>query len=104
MRSMFIAISLLVANILNFVAPQIVGLLSDWFAGGHATDAARCAWPADAGAHRILGGLSSVPRVEDDHRGSEARDRLHENLGALDLSFERYEPWQNPRSIGDGCP
>jgi MFS family permease len=40
MRNMFIAISLLVANILNLiVAPWIVGFLSDWFARGHATDA-----------------------------------------------------------------
>src|SRR5580693_5892747 len=41
MRNMFIAISLLVANILNLiVAPWVVGVLSDWFAGAHATDAA----------------------------------------------------------------
>jgi len=41
MRSMFIAVSLLVANILNLiVAPWVVGFLSDWFAAGHATDAA----------------------------------------------------------------
>jgi predicted MFS family arabinose efflux permease len=41
MRSMFIAVSLLVANILNLiVAPWIVGVLSDLFAGAHATDAA----------------------------------------------------------------
>ncbi len=41
MRNMFIAISLLVANILNLiVAPWMVGFLSDRFAGGHATDAA----------------------------------------------------------------
>jgi uncharacterized SAM-binding protein YcdF (DUF218 family) len=40
MRSMFIAVSLLVANILNLiVAPWVVGFLSDWFAGAHATDA-----------------------------------------------------------------
>ena len=40
MRSMFIAISLLVANVLNLiVAPWMVGFLSDWFARGHATDA-----------------------------------------------------------------
>ena len=40
MRSMFIAVSLLVANILNLiVAPWVVGVLSDRFAGGHATDA-----------------------------------------------------------------
>jgi MFS family permease len=41
MRNMFMAISLLVANILNLiVAPWMVGFLSDWFAHGHATDAA----------------------------------------------------------------
>ncbi len=40
MRNMFIAISLLVANVLNLMAaPWIVGLLSNWFAGAHATDA-----------------------------------------------------------------
>jgi MFS family permease len=41
MRNMFIAISLLVANILNLiVAPWVVGFLSDYFAGPHGTDAA----------------------------------------------------------------
>jgi len=41
MRSMFIAVSLLVANVFNLiVAPKLVGELSDWFAGGHGTDAA----------------------------------------------------------------
>jgi NADH:ubiquinone oxidoreductase subunit 4 (subunit M) len=41
MRNMFIAISLLVANILNLiVAPWVVGFLSDFFAGPHGTDAA----------------------------------------------------------------
>ncbi len=41
MRNMFIAISLLVANILNLiVAPWVVGVLSDRFAGPHPTDAA----------------------------------------------------------------
>ncbi len=40
MRSMFIAVSLLVANLLNFGAPQLVGLLSNYFAHGQATDAA----------------------------------------------------------------
>lgn len=41
MRNIFIAISLLVANIFNLViAPQGVGMLSDWFAAGRATDAA----------------------------------------------------------------
>jgi MFS family permease len=41
MRNMFIAVSLLVANIFNLiVAPWVVGILSDWFAGAHLTDAA----------------------------------------------------------------
>jgi MFS family permease len=41
MRNMFIAISLLVANVLNWiVAPSSVGFLSDWYAGGHGSDAA----------------------------------------------------------------
>ena len=40
MRSMFIAVSLLVANILNLiVAPWVVGFLSDRFAGPQGTDA-----------------------------------------------------------------
>lgn len=40
MRNMFIAIALLVANILNLiVAPWVVGFLSDRFAHGQATDA-----------------------------------------------------------------
>jgi hypothetical protein len=41
MRSMFIAVSLLVANVFNLiVAPKLVGLLSVWFAAGHGVDAA----------------------------------------------------------------
>ena len=41
MRSIFIAISLLVANVFNLiVAPKLVGVLSVWFAGGPAGDAA----------------------------------------------------------------
>ena len=41
MRNMFIAMSLLVANILNLIiAPWVVGLLSDLFAGPRPTDAA----------------------------------------------------------------
>jgi hypothetical protein len=40
-RSMFIALSLLVGNIFNLiVAPQAVGLMSDFFAHGQQTDAA----------------------------------------------------------------
>jgi predicted MFS family arabinose efflux permease len=40
MRSLFIAVSLLVANILNLiVAPQAVGFLSDWFAGAAGANA-----------------------------------------------------------------
>ena len=41
MRSLFIAWSLLVGNVLNLiVAPQAVGFLSDWYAGPHGSDAA----------------------------------------------------------------
>jgi predicted MFS family arabinose efflux permease len=41
MRSMFIAWSLLVGNVFNLiVAPQAIGMMSDWFAGGHGADAA----------------------------------------------------------------
>ena len=41
MRSMFIAVSLLVANVFNLiVAPKLIGFLSNWFAGAHANDAA----------------------------------------------------------------
>lgn len=41
MRSMFIAWSLLVGNVFNLiVAPQAIGMLSDWFARGHGADAA----------------------------------------------------------------
>lgn len=41
MRSFFTAWSVLVGNVFNLiVAPQLVGFMSDWFARGHATDAA----------------------------------------------------------------
>jgi hypothetical protein len=41
MRNMFIAIALLVANVLNWiVAPSTIGFLSDWFARPYASDAA----------------------------------------------------------------
>jgi hypothetical protein len=41
MRSMFIAISLLVANVFNLiVAPKLIGALSNWFAGNLPNDAA----------------------------------------------------------------
>jgi MFS family permease len=41
MRSMFIAWSLLVGNVFNLiVAPQAIGMLSDWFAGPEGPDAA----------------------------------------------------------------
>jgi MFS family permease len=41
MRSTFTAWSGLIGNVFNLVvAPQVVGLLSDWFAGAHASDAA----------------------------------------------------------------
>lgn len=41
MRSMFTAWSVLVGNVFNLiVAPQFVGIMSDWFAGSHGADAA----------------------------------------------------------------
>ena len=41
MRAMFIAVSLVVANVLNLiVAPQAVGWMSDFFAGARGADAA----------------------------------------------------------------
>jgi predicted MFS family arabinose efflux permease len=41
MRSIFCAWSLLVGNVFNLIiAPQAVGFMSDWFAGGHGADAA----------------------------------------------------------------
>jgi predicted MFS family arabinose efflux permease len=41
MRSVFTAWSVLVGNAFNLiVAPQAVGIMSDWFAGGHGADAA----------------------------------------------------------------
>lgn len=40
MRSVFTAWSVLVGNVFNLiVAPQAVGIMSDWFAGGHGADA-----------------------------------------------------------------
>ena len=40
MRAMFTAWSLVVGNVFNLIiAPQGVGLLSDWFAGSHGADA-----------------------------------------------------------------
>jgi sugar phosphate permease len=45
MRAAFTAWSGLVGNVLNLiVAVQVVGLLSDWFAGAHGADAASLRW------------------------------------------------------------
>ncbi len=85
MRNMFIAISLLVANILNLiVAPWVVGLLSDWFAGPRPTDAAslRAALLVLAptglwAAYHLYCG------IKNHHRRSEARNRLYKSLGTL---------------------
>jgi MFS family permease len=45
MRSTFTAWSGLVGNVFNLiVAPQVVGFLSDWFAGAHGSDAASLRW------------------------------------------------------------
>jgi MFS family permease len=45
MRSTFTAWSVLVGNVFNLiVAPQVVGLLSDWFAGAHGANATSLRW------------------------------------------------------------
>jgi len=45
MRATFTAWSGLVGNVFNLiVAPQVVGMLSDWFAGSHGSDAASLRW------------------------------------------------------------
>jgi MFS family permease len=45
MRSTFTAWSGLVGNVFNLiVAPQVVGILSDWFGGAHGSDAASLRW------------------------------------------------------------
>jgi MFS family permease len=45
MRSTFTAWSVLVGNVFNLiVAPQAVGILSDWFGGAHGADAASLRW------------------------------------------------------------
>ena len=45
MRATFTAWSGLVGNVFNLiVAPQVVGMLSDWFAGAHGSDAASLRW------------------------------------------------------------
>jgi predicted MFS family arabinose efflux permease len=45
MRAAFTAWSGLVGNVFNLiVAVQVIGLLSDWFAGGHGADAASLRW------------------------------------------------------------
>jgi MFS family permease len=45
MRSTFTAWSGLVGNVFNLiVAPQVVGMLSDWFAGAHGSNAASLRW------------------------------------------------------------
>ncbi len=95
MRNMFIAISLLVANIFNLmVAPWVVGLLQR-LVRRYSRDGCRLAAGgfAGAGAHRFLGGVSSVPGVQDHRCGSEAGHRLHQDLGSLNswarLSIDR---------------
>ena len=45
MRSTFTAWSVLVGNVFNLiVAPQVVGMLSDWFAGAYGSHAESLRW------------------------------------------------------------
>ena len=72
------------------VAPQYVGLLSDWFAGtpcdGCGLAAARAPGPR---AHRLLGGIPPVACVPHHRRGPEARHRLHTILGLLESAMAK---------------
>ncbi len=98
MRNMFIAVSLLVANIFNLmVAPWVVGVLSDWFAGAHGTDACIAApGIAGFGPHGILGGVSSVSGVQDHRCGSESAPSAIPRPGLPDS-------WAKPSSTAAGC-
>ena len=61
MRSTFTAWSVLVGNVFNLiVAPQVVGILSDWYGGAHGRRRCRLAALGAAGAraHRLLGDLA----------------------------------------------
>ncbi len=83
MRSVFTAWSVLVGNVFNLiVAPQMVGIMSDFFARGHTADAAHhCALPRVAGARtdRILGRLAFHLSHAHRRRGSGARHRLRQS-------------------------
>ena len=78
MRSIFTAWSGLVGNVFNLiVAPQVVGLLSDWFAAGARFGCGVTApGTAGAGADRILGDVALHSRGQNGHRGRAACHRL----------------------------
>jgi hypothetical protein len=75
--------------------------LSDWFAGGHATDARRCglalayALRRPASGRRIICGMASRTIVEDQQAGH----RLHQSVGSLGNA----PLWQRHPSIAAGC-
>jgi hypothetical protein len=85
MRNMFIAISLLVANILNLiVAPWVVGVLERLVRGSSRHRRGLIAGGvAMSCAHGLLGGVSSVYGIAHHRRGPEAGDRLHQGLVAV---------------------
>ena len=80
MRNMFIAISLLVANIFNLmVAPWVVGALSDWFAGslGAAVpvDALALFTEAEPGAPFVLHAVHPLQRDPSPRSAASTTDR-----------------------------
>ena len=77
MRAMFIAISLLLANVLNLiVAPQGVGWLSDAFGGAHGPSAVASPGPPHPRAHRLLGSLALLGRAARRGRRADRGGRL----------------------------
>ena len=78
MRAMFTAWSLVVGNVFNLIiAPQGVGLLSDWFAGGHGADAHSLRLALLVLAPTGFWAVYHFLHGKQDHRrGSKARHRL----------------------------
>jgi FtsH-binding integral membrane protein len=82
MRSMFIAWSLLVGNVFNLiVAPQAIGMLSDWYAGPSGSR-----WRfttlrvAGTRPRRFLGHLACLSRDQDGDGGYAARRGIQQPL------------------------
>ena len=93
MRSIFTAWSVLVGNVFNLiVAPQAVGIMSDWFARGHGADAAslRLALLVLAPTGFWAVWHFCVGR-KDRRRGPEARHRLRGGVRRSIRAWNRRE-------------